>query len=50
MYRLNHGGFEVVLWESGFRRAGERRALSGKDASAGGAALEKRRCNSSVLW
>ena len=48
--QLNRGGLEVVAWGSGFRQAGGRGSVVGKDPNAGAVGLEKRCCRGSVLW
>ena len=50
MYGLTRGGLEVVAWGSGFRQAGERRSVIGKDTEACGNRPEYRCSGSSDLW
>ena len=50
VWRLNHGGLEVVAWGNGIRQARERRSVVGKDPPACAVGLEYRRCSSSDLW
>ena len=50
VYSLSRGDLEAVTKRSGFRRAGERRPVVGKDPQAGVNGEETRRCSSSDLW